>query len=510
MCSWCDAFLYEFLDDLDYSFMPYKSPVYAVINLGSSTISGMVACKDGMGRVIPLGYAEEPSKKSIFHGTVQNIDATGEIITSIIKQLNGCLEENYHIQRVYIGVDCMTLRSHKEKFSHKMNEESTPISQEMLDDFQQRVKEKRYEGREIIHIADPFFTIDSIHTTKPLGVVCRDKFEAHYRLISVRSSIARNIRSVIEDHLHLTLVQILVAPLCESSVVLSPTQKELGCAYINVGGGTTSVAVFLRGCLEQLNVYPFGGINVTKDLTDLKIVEDDAERLKIEHASAMRSSEDRNETVQLLTETSEQPTTYRKIDINNLSSMRMKEIIHNAVAIVGYSEVPKEQLRAGYIFAGGGTKIRNMKELIEMYCSSNYTLIKTIKREIISDEITDLSDSLLYSSDPRFITLLGLALEAQEDCLEVTHKTLSELVESTLEAKSETPSSATSNDGGLFPDSENMEDPNQETHSETNNGGSRGFSLKKKSKGFLQNVTDKISSLVTPQEEDEETPFGDF
>lgn len=491
--------------------MPYKSPVYAVINLGSSTISGMVACKDATGRVIPLGYAESPSNKAIFHGVIHNIDSTAEIIRSIVQQLNTFLEENYHIERVYVGVDCMTLRSHEEKFTHKMSEESTPISQEMLDDFHQRVRGKHYEGREVIYIAEPFFMIDTIHTTKPLGVVCRDKFEVHYRVISVRSDIARNIRSVIEDHLQLKLLQILVAPLCESNVVLSPTEKELGCAYINIGGGTTSVSVFSRGCLELLGVYPFGGINVTKDLTDLKIVEQDAERLKIEYASAVRSSEDRNETVELVAEEDGKHTTYRKIDINNLSSMRMKEIVANAVAVVGYSDVPKEDIRAGYIFAGGGAKIRKMNELIEVFCSSNYTLSKAVRREILSDEIIATNEGQLYGSDPRYITLLGLALEANEDCLEVTHKTLQELVDSTA-VEPELSYVEKEETEGLFEDEEydeeNMSEGGQDDKHEGKVRGKKGFSFQPKK--ILGGVTKALGTLLPPSEEEEETPYGDY
>ncbi len=507
--------------------MSHRSPVFAVIDLGSSSISGMVARKDAAGRIFPLGYAEEPSKKSVLRGTIHNIAGAAEIISSIIEQLNGFLEENYHIERVYVGVDCMTLRSHNEVFTFEMDEESTPITEEMLDELQGKVGEKQYEGREVIYIAEPFFRIDSIHTTKPIGVVCRDKFEAHYRLISIRSSIARNIRLVIEEHLQLSLVQILVSPLCESNVLLTPTQKELGCAYVNIGGGTTSVSLFAQGSLELLCVYPFGGSNVTRDLTDLNVVESDAERIKIEYSSAVRSSEDRNETVQIEREGDGKMMTLRMIDVNNLSSMRMKEILANVVAIAGYSEIPKEQLRAGYIFAGGGTKIRKMNELIELFCTSNYTINKTVRNDLLSDEMAGMLYDYDYFSDTRYTTVLGLIAEAKENCVEVTHKTLTELVENTRDKESEKPSEEMLSENAPSEKYSSEEEGMRETlfseedydDEEENEGASTkeqgGNTSKKGSKfnlgNFMKRATTSIgNALLPPEDNGEEKPYDDF
>ena len=142
-------------------------------------------------------------------------------------------------------------------------------------------------------------------------------------------------------------------PIAEAAATLTTEESALGCAYVNIGGGTTSIAIYQERLLSALYILPIGGINVTRDLTHLnnRLMESDAESLKVRYGS-MDTSVSRGEQIQVPSTTGEENKVFIQHDVNRYINARIREILKNVISIIdeaGFSEaVPK-----GLVFAGG-------------------------------------------------------------------------------------------------------------------------------------------------------------
>ena len=253
--------------------------MFAVIALGSSYIRGMVASKLPNGRVNPIAYCQRNSKGCIIHGYIHNITDAAAIIGSIVDELNSKLQ-GLVIDRVYVGLDCQSMRSNLFKTKKDYGTEGIILEAEHIESLREEALKKSYSRQSVLKIASPCYYVDGKRENNPKGVRCH-LLEATYQLITVREEVERNLYEVFENKLGLTVEEVLINPLAEAQVSLTREEMSIGCAYINIGGGTTSISLYRDKLLKALYILPLGGQNVTKDLTNLKLLEQDAEGVKI-------------------------------------------------------------------------------------------------------------------------------------------------------------------------------------------------------------------------------------
>ena len=260
-------------------------------------------------------------------------------------------------------------------------------------------------GEEIIHVLPQEYKVDGQAEIKePIGMY-GGRLEANFHVVVGQVSSIRNIGRCVKSS-GLELEGITLEPLASANAVLSQEEKEAGVALIDIGGGTTDLAVFKDGIIRHTAVIPFGGNVITEDIKEgCSIIEKQAELLKIKFGSAWPGENKDNEIVSIPGLRGREP---KEITLKNLSKIihaRVVEIIEQVyVEIKNYGhEEQKKKLIAGIVLTGGGAQLKHLKQLVE-YITGMDTRIGFPNEHLAGD-----SDEEVAS--PLFATAVGLVMD---------------------------------------------------------------------------------------------------
>jgi cell division protein FtsA len=332
------------------------------IDLGTSHLVGMVGRKNTNGTIAILAEETEPAGSCIRRGCIYNVDETALQIKRLIRKLQNKLSDKLtdpQINKVYIGVGGQSLRSIEHSEVKIINTDAV-ISEDDIEMLDNQCRAYQPELLNVLSISPPAYYLDDVLAVNPVGISCK-RIEARYQLIVGRPSIRKQIAGSIERS-NVKLAGIIVSPLAMADAILSRDEKELGCAFVNLGAGVTSVAVYTGGKLIHLSVIPMGGNLITKDLTTLHLVEAEAERLKITYGNALT---DKNKDGTISIEMTD-GAGVREISLNEVNTVieaRVKEIVENVYARVKETGV-MDSLGAGIVLAGGASVLKNLQEVI--------------------------------------------------------------------------------------------------------------------------------------------------
>ena len=398
--------------------------IFAVIALGSSYIRGMIASKLPNGRVNPIAYCQRSSKGCIIHGYIHNITDAAAIIGSIVDELNSKLQ-GLVIDRVYVGLDCQSMRSNLFKTKKDYGTEGIILEAEHIESLREEALKKSYSRQSVLKIASPCYYVDGKRENNPKGVRCH-LLEATYQLITVREEVERNLYEVFENKLGLTVEEILINPLAEAQVSLTREEMSIGCAYINIGGGTTSISLYRDKLLKALHILPLGGQNVTKDLTNLKLLEQDAEAVKIGYGS-VNLEVDKEERITAASANGTGDRVLHKYDVNRYIQARMEEITENIKALI--QEIDPELMIAYLIFSGGATYLSGYIESLNLDVNGRQAKVRP---DILSESA---EEELLKN----YQTALGLVVMATNNCVKSDVQDLDVVFNPTVEEPQEEP-----------------------------------------------------------------------
>ena len=396
--------------------------MFAVIALGSSYIRGMVASKLPNGRVNPIAYCQRNSKGCIIHGYIHNITDAAAIIGSIVDELNSKLQ-GLVIDRVYVGLDCQSMRSNLFKTKKDYGTEGIILEAEHIESLREEALKKSYSRQSVLKIASPCYYVDGKRENNPKGVRCH-LLEATYQLITVREEVERNLYEVFENKLGLTVEEVLINPLAEAQVSLTREEMSIGCAYINIGGGTTSISLYRDKLLKALYILPLGGQNVTKDLTNLKLLEQDAEAVKIGYGS-VNLEVDKEERITAASANGTGDRVLHKYDVNRYIQARMEEITENIKALI--QEIDPELMIAYLIFSGGATYLSGYIESLNLDVNGRQAKVRP---DILSESA---EEELLKN----YQTALGLVVMATNNCVKSDVQDLDVVFNPTVEEPQE-------------------------------------------------------------------------
>ena len=260
-------------------------------------------------------------------------------------------------------------------------------------------------GEEIIHVLPQEYKIDGQPEIKePIGMY-GGRLEANFHVVVGQVSSIRNIGRCVKSS-GLELEGITLEPLASANAVLSQEEKEAGVALIDIGGGTTDLAVFKDGIIRHTAVIPFGGNVVTEDIKEgCSIIEKQAELLKIKFGSAWPGENKDNEIVSIPGLRGREP---KEITLKNLSKIihaRVVEIVEQVyVEIKNYGhEEQKKKLIAGIVLTGGGSQLKHLKQLVE-YITGMDTRIGYPNEHLAGDSDDDIAS-------PLFATAVGLVMD---------------------------------------------------------------------------------------------------
>ena len=396
--------------------------IFAVIALGSSYIRGMIASKLPNGRVNPIAYCQRNSKGCIIHGYIHNITDAAAIIGSIVDELNAKLSGQV-IDRVYVGLDSQSMRSNLFKTKKDYGTEGIILEAEHIESLREEALKKSYSRQSVLKIASPCYYVDGKRENNPKGVRCH-LLEATYQLITVREEVERNLYEVFENKLGLTVEEVLINPLAEAQVSLTREEMSIGCAYINIGGGTTSISLYRDKLLKALHILPLGGQNVTKDLTNLKLLEQDAEAVKIGYGS-VNLEVDKEERITAASANGTGDRVLHKYDVNRYIQARMEEITENIKALI--QEIDPELMIAYLIFSGGATYLSGYIESLNLDVNGRQAKVRP---DILSESA---EEELLKN----YQTALGLVVMATNNCVKSDVQDLDVVFNPTVEEPQE-------------------------------------------------------------------------
>lgn len=258
--------------------------------------------------------------------------------------------------------------------------------------------------REVLHVIPQEFRVDSTGGVKnPIGM-CGSRLEAHVHIVTGKTPLIQNILKCVEQTgIHAD--DIILQPIASSKSVLTAEEKDLGVVLIDIGGGTTDIAVWKGGSLIHSQIVPVGGNHFTNDLAvALKIPHNEAERVKINHGSVLaeRLNQSAHITVHGLS-----GTKAREVQLGQVAKVlgaRAEEIFVIVKNIMKEKNL-SELVTGGYIITGGGALIKDLAELGE------YILEKPTK----IGYPRPFGGMTTIMQDPKFSTVLGLLLEASKD-----------------------------------------------------------------------------------------------
>ncbi|ADV42511.1 cell division protein FtsA [Bacteroides helcogenes] len=373
----------------------------AAIELSSSKISGIAGKKNSDGSMQVLAYAREDASSFIHKGTIYNIDKTAQALTSIINKLEGQL--NNSIAKVYVGIGGQSLRTVRNAVSRTLEEEGI-ISQELIDSICDENLEVPLADMSVLDVAPQEYKIDNNLQVDPVGVAGRH-ITGQFLNIVARASLKKNLEHSFEQA-KVEIADLLIAPIILAHAVLTENEMRSGCALVDFGADTTTIAVYKNNILRYLSVLPLGGSTITRDIASLQMEEEDAEKLKLQYGNILYEEEE-EETPAVCT--LEDGRTIELSMLNNIIGARAEEILANVwnqLQLSGY----EDKLFSGVVFTGGGSNLKNIEEAFRKL--SKTEKVKTAK--FVHNTIQGHSDVL--KKDGMQNTLLGLLSAGNENC----------------------------------------------------------------------------------------------
>jgi cell division protein FtsA len=264
-------------------------------------------------------------------------------------------------------------------------------------------------GEEIIHVLPQEFIIDGQNEIKePIGMSGR-RLEASFHVVVGQAASIRNIGRCVQSS-GIELSGLTLEPLASSDAVLSLEEKEAGVALIDIGGGTTDLAIFKDGIIRHTAVIPFGGNVITEDIKEgCSIIEKQAELLKTKFGSAWPNENKDNEIVSIPGLRGRDP---KEISLKNLSKIinaRVVEIIEQVYAEInayGHEE-NRKKLIAGIVLTGGGSQLKHIKQLVE-YITGMDTRIGYPNEHLAGNSSEEISS-------PLYATAVGLVMNSLQN-----------------------------------------------------------------------------------------------
>ena len=374
------------------------------LDIGTTKIVAMIGRKNEYDKLEILGIGKSKSL-GVHRGVVNNITQTIQSIQQAV--LESEANSGLKIGEVTVGIAGQHIRSlqHSDYITRENSE--LVINEDDIDRLINQVhKLVMLPGEEIIHVLPQDYKVDGQAEIKePIGMY-GERLEANFHVVVGQVSSIRNIGRCVQTA-GLELDGITLEPLASANAVLSQEEKEAGVALIDIGGGTTDLAVFKDGIIRHTAVIPFGGNVITEDIKEgCSIIEKQAELLKIKFGSAWPGENKENEIVSIPGLRGRDP---KEITLKNLSKIihaRVVEIIEQVyVEIKNYGhEEQKKKLIAGIVLTGGGSQLKHLKQLVE-YITGMDTRVGFPNEHLAGDSDSDITS-------PMYATAVGLVMDS--------------------------------------------------------------------------------------------------
>jgi len=338
-----------------------NSNIVVGLDIGTTKIACIVGRKDEHGKIEILGIGKSESQ-GVNRGVVANIDKTVNAIRTAVEEAES--KTGIEIKFVNVGIAGQHIRSLQHRGIYTRDSLDDEISKEDVRNLIRDMhKLTMLPGVEIIHVLPQEYIVDNEQGIKdPVGM-SGIRLEANFHIITGQIAAAKNIHRC-AFKAGLTVTELVLEPLASAAAVLSNDEKEAGVVLVDIGGGTTDIAIFQDDIIRHTAVIPFGGNIITEDIKEgCTIIKHQAELLKVKFGSALATEAKDNEIVSIPGLRGREP---REISLKNLAHIiqaRMEEIIENVYFEIRNSGYEKKLI--GIVLTGGGSNLRHLPQLME-------------------------------------------------------------------------------------------------------------------------------------------------
>ncbi len=379
------------------------------LDIGTTKIVAMIGRKNEYGKIEVVGTGKAKSL-GVKRGVVSNITQTIQSIQQAVEEAESV--SGIKIDNVVVGIAGQHIRSLQHSDYITRNNADEVIDDNDIENLVNQVhKLVMLPGEEIIHVLPQEFKVDSQADIKEPRGMYGGRLEANFHVVVGQVSSIRNIGRCVKSA-GLDLSQITLEPLASASAVLSQEEKEAGVALIDIGGGTTDLAIFKDGIIRHTAVIPFGGNVITDDIKEgCSIIEKQAELLKIKFGSAWPGE---NKETEIVSIPGLRGREAKEITLKNLSKIihaRVQEIIeyvYTEIKDYGH-ETQKGKLIAGIVLTGGGAQLKHLRQLVE------YITGMDVRIGYPNEHLAGDSEDAL--SSPAYATAVGLLIEGLKNDL---------------------------------------------------------------------------------------------
>lgn len=341
-----------------------NSDIVVGLDIGTTKICAIVGMRTEHGKIQVLGMGKAESA-GVSRGVVTNIEKTIKGIKLAIEE--AAAKSNCDISEVVVGIAGQHIKSLQHRGIIVRNSTEDEISRGDVD----RLIEDMYRlamppGEKIIHVLPQEFTVDNEQgILEPIGM-SGIRLEANFHVITGQITAANNIIKCI-DRAGLFATDMVLEPLASADAVLSDEEKEAGVVLVDIGGGTSDIAIFYEGIIRHTAVIPFGGNSITEDIREgCAVMKNTAEALKVKFGSALADENKEEEVISIQGLKGREP---KEVSVKNLAYIiqaRMEEILEQVKYEIQASGFEKKiRAGAGIVVTGGGAQLKHVTQLVE-------------------------------------------------------------------------------------------------------------------------------------------------
>ena len=379
--------------------------IYVGLDIGTTKIACIVGrvTKEKKNKIEILGFGRADSK-GVLRGLVANIDETVESIQEAVAKAKEQVGDEIDISKVTVGIAGQHIMSIQHHGMYMRDDPTTEITAEEVEKLRKETyKIEVQPGEEIIDVIAQESYVDGELCTNPKGM-CGHKLEVNYHVIIARAQSVRNIKRCIE-RANLKLEYLILEPIASADAVLVEEEREAGVALIDIGGGTTDLAIFHENRLYHTAIIPMGGELITKDImTGCRIIRKYAETVKVKYGSALESKNRPDEIVSIPGIKGHAKKEISFTMLSGIIEARLTEIftaVNSHIQRI-HNETP---LNGGIVLTGGGSQMNDITDLLKFITGMDV-------RIGLPNEHTENTDMMKSLSNPMYSTGIGLIIES--------------------------------------------------------------------------------------------------
>lgn len=375
----------------------------AAVDIGTTKIVTIIGRKNEKGKLEILGMAKTIST-GVKRGMVQNIEETVNAIQATVAEVQ--TKSGITFTDVFVGIAGQHIRSMRNRgYINRDTYDNEIRKDDILNLIRDMFKLPVEVGEEIIHVLPQSFTVDNeVGIKNPIGMFGK-RLEANFHIVIGQIASARNIEKCI-NRVGLNVHDLILEPLASAEAVLTADEKEAGVILVDIGGGTTDVAVYYDDIIRHTAVIPFGGNVITNDIKEgCSILSRQAEALKVQFGSALGDMAQDDKVVTIPGISGREPKEISFKSLAYIIQSRMEEII-DAVMFEAENSDQLDRLSAGIVITGGGALLKHLPQLVKFKTGMDVRI--GFPNEHLSLESSE------ELNHPMYATSIGLLLKGFE------------------------------------------------------------------------------------------------